>query len=338
MLRFPARPTALLLLAIAVLIGAAPGSAQSPVTDIAARIDPAVLRDHVYALSVEIGTRPAGSEAEARAAAYIAEQLTGWGYTVDMQEFVTARGTAPITTCNVIAQRPATLPDEAGGRIIVGAHMDSVTAGAGADDNASGVAVMLAVAEAVADLETVRPITFVAFGAEEIGLRGSTHYLASLTQLEIAEIQVMVNVDTVGAGDHFYVYAGAMTESQSFSTPYTPGPTWARDLALRLGAALGHAVQTTPPDSWNGFIGPWSDHQPFADRGIAVAYFERWNWEAGSDPNWGQETASGDILHTSRDVFENVDPALMQPVAETLAAFVAALATGAEPADGALLH
>jgi Zn-dependent M28 family amino/carboxypeptidase len=316
-----------LTLLVLLIAPAIPGAAQSPIPDYRTRIDAQTLADHVRALSVEIGARPAGSEAEALAAAYVAEQFAAWGYTVTVQEFSLGGGK---TSRNVIATRPGD-----GQVIIVGAHLDSVDAGTGADDNASGVAVILAAAEALADLDTVRPVTFIAFGAEEVGTRGSEYYVSHLADADLANILVMINVDTAGVGDYFYVEAGVISQSGRFDQPYTPGATWARDLALELGAALGYEVRTTPPDTWNGFTGPWSDHNPFARRGIPVAYFERWNWETGDDPNWGQETADGgNFLHTARDVFENVDPAKMEPVAETLAALVATLVTDSgQPPD-----
>jgi alkaline phosphatase isozyme conversion protein len=307
----------------------APGAAQAPIPDYTVLIDAQTLSDHVRALSVDIGARPAGSDAEAQAAAYVEKQFAAWGYNVTLQEFEITHKREALTTRNVIATRPGD-----GATIIVGAHMDSVTAGTGADDNASGLAVILAAAEVLADLDMVCPITFIAFGSEEIGLVGSQHYADGLTDEQIADILVMINVDTVGIGDYFYVYAGAITESQSHDVPYTPGVTWARDLALELGATLGHDVRTSPPFSWNGFTGPWSDHYPFTERGVPVVYFERWNWDAGDDPSWGQETAEqGDFLHTARDVFDNVDPAKMVPVAETLATLVAMLATDARLPD-----
>ncbi len=57
--------------------------------------------------------------------------------------------------------------------IIIGAHYDSADEGTGADDNASGVAVMLETAELVANLQTPYTIRFIAFGSEENGLDGS---------------------------------------------------------------------------------------------------------------------------------------------------------------------
>lgn len=327
-------PTPVRLLVTTLLIGLllagalGLGLAQDPYADITAHIAPEGLRSYVAALSVDIGPRPAGSEAEAQAADTIATWFEAWGYDVSRQPFELRADGAARTSQNVIATRPGTGPV-----IVVGAHMDSVSTGTGADDNASGVAAMLAAAEALQTVETTRPVTFIAFGGEERGMRGSRHYVAQLTPDQLANIAVMINIDTVGAGDIAYAYAGAITDHESFTEPYTPGPTWARDLALELGAALGHDLQTSPPDGWNGFTGPWSDHYPFAEQGIPVVYFERWNWDAGDDPDWGQETTEGDILHSARDVIANVDPAKIEPVAETLAALVIALATGDAPLE-----
>lgn len=319
-----------LLLAASLRMAAAlPARAQPPLPEGMRPIRPETLTGHVRALAVEIGARPAGSSAEAEAADYVARQFESWGYAVETQEFEVGVGDQGISR-NVIARLPAAQPGPDLRPILVGAHLDSVTDGTGADDNASGVAVLLAAAEAVAGLETVRPVTFVAFGAEEMGRLGSQFYADSLGQDALADLLVMINIDTVGAGDYAYLYAGAQTGS-SFQQGYEPGPTWARDLALALGAALGHDFRTSPPEGWNGFIGSWSDHAAFAARGVPVVYFERWNWEAGSDPNWGQETAAGDFLHTPQDQFENVDVAKMMPVAETLAALVATLATHDTP-------
>lgn len=310
---------ALLILMIAPV---APLSAQDAPRDIAALIDSASIEAHIRALAVEIGARPAGSEAEAEAADYIAAQFEAWGYAVSRQAFEVPQ--YGITSQNVIAHQPATGTNAESGVIVIGAHYDSVTNGTGADDNASGVATVLAAAEALAGIATQHDLVFVAFGSEENGLHGSRAFVDALTPEERDRVLVMFNVDTVGIGDYAYVYAGAIVQPE-----FVPGSTWARDLALDAAAGLGHDVRTSPPGGWDGFTGMWSDHAPFVEHGIAVAYFERWNWDAGDDPMWGQETAAeGDYLHTRRDTFENVDPALVEPVAETLAASVAALAAG----------
>ncbi len=92
----------------------------------------------------------------------LAEALAGWGYDVHFQ--------GPFR--NVVAL-PHARRDEP--RVLVGAHYDSVPRSPGADDNASGVAVLLATARALARSEV--PVGFVAFNAEENGLLGSQDFV-----------------------------------------------------------------------------------------------------------------------------------------------------------------
>lgn len=96
---------------------------------------------------------------------------------------------------NVIATRPGTRPET----VIFGAHYDSVEAGPGANDNASGAAAVLELARtAPAGPLTLR---FIAFSAEELGLLGSRHYVSTLSQQERQQIVAMVSLDMVGVGD-----------------------------------------------------------------------------------------------------------------------------------------
>jgi alkaline phosphatase isozyme conversion protein len=315
-----------LLTMLSAALGA-PAGAQPTPPIVPGDLTLETLTRHIRALAVEIGARPAATHAEVLAAEYIAAQFEQWGYAVAIQEFEVPAA-IPRVSRNVVAHRPSSLPSGDGKTILAGAHMDSVSAGTGADDNAAGVAVLLAAAEALAAMDTVRPITFVAFGAEEVGQHGSQHFVDALSEEALADLLVMVNIDTVGMGDYLHAYAGA--RSGRTYMDFEPGPTWARDFALETAGALGHAILTTPEESWNGFIGPWSDHAPFAARGVPIVYFERWNWHTGNDPNWGQETVERDYLHTPDDVFENLDVAKVVPVAETVTAFIAALATDTE--------
>ena len=134
------------------------------------------------------------------------------------------------------------------GLVIVGGHYDVVPATrAGANDNTSGIAVVLSLAEALAGRSLPFSVRFIAFGSEELGLYGSRHYVASLTKAERARIKVMMNFDVVGSGVQLEV-AG----HQAFS-----------DLALKIAAELGIEAQpgSMPP-------GAASDHVPFEDEGI----------------------------------------------------------------------
>jgi aminopeptidase YwaD len=117
------------------------------------------------------------------------------------QESVVARLTVDASTetrtaANVIGTRP-------GGpqTVVIGGHFDSVSAGPGANDNASGTAVMLELARVLATRPTSFTLKFAAFDAEEIGLRGSAHMVSLLTPDQRAATRAMFNLDMVGVGD-----------------------------------------------------------------------------------------------------------------------------------------
>src|SRR5256712_1156451 len=96
------------------------------------------------------------------------------------------------SSVNVIAFKPGTIsPQEV---LVVGAHLDTVPPSPGANDNASGVAAVLEVARLLAEVPTARTVHFVAFGAEELGLVGSSYYVANRT----LAVTGMVNLDMVG--------------------------------------------------------------------------------------------------------------------------------------------
>ena len=308
-------------------------SSAQDMPDFVAQIETEDVMAHVRALSVAIGARPMGSLAEALTADYIAAALSDWGYEVTVEEFNAtapaaeedAPGTA-IVSRNVIGVRPG---DEQ--MVVVGAHMDSVTAGTGAGDNASGVAVMLATARALADLDTTHTLVFIAFGAEEGGdPTGAGVYVEGLGD-RIGNVIAMLNIDSVGVGTALNVYAGAVItwpEDEDSAPTIEGGPVWVRDLALDLAAEMGLPFDTSPADTWGGFTGDWSDHYAFVLAGVPVAYFEAWQWAGAADPWWGQETAEGDVLHTDGDVYAAVVPEKVEMTAEVVAATTYAIATG----------
>jgi len=99
--------------------------------------------------------------------------------------------------------------------IIVSAHVDSYN-GPGADDNASGVAVLLDLAEYFSKRKkdlTYR-LKFIALGSEEIGLLGSKAYVAK-HQEELKNCELVFNVDTVGGSKGIYVEMRGDRESRT---------------------------------------------------------------------------------------------------------------------------
>jgi predicted small secreted protein len=122
------------------------------------------LRADVRALAEEIGERNATDpDALAAAAKLIEDRLTALGYTVTREPFRIAEG--GLEFVNLVAEvRGHTLPKEL---LVIGAHYDTAEGTPGADDNGSGVAALLALAESYAKKPQARTIRFVAFANEE---------------------------------------------------------------------------------------------------------------------------------------------------------------------------
>ena len=206
----------------------APGSAvtgtPSPSTEPSAtptprppRADPREVRVEVAMRAVRvlagrIGPRPGQSRAYFRAARWVESRFEESGWEVRRQAFPTPRGLSwgvPVDagpSVNLVATRG----DVRRGRpwLLVGAHLDTVPQAPGAEDNASGVGTLLAVAEAVAERRTRLPVVLVAFGSEEP--RGPTdddhHYgsrafVAALSAEQRRTLRGMVSLDRVGVGD-----------------------------------------------------------------------------------------------------------------------------------------
>ncbi len=112
------------------------------------------------------------------------------------------------TTRNVIAETPGGDADRV---IVIGAHLDSVSRGPGINDNGSGSATILEVAETFASQarDTRNKLRFMWFSAEEQGLVGSTRYVNSLTQAQKDQIELMLNFDMIGSPNFVrFVYDG----------------------------------------------------------------------------------------------------------------------------------
>ncbi|MGH8923245.1 MAG: M28 family metallopeptidase [Acidimicrobiia bacterium] len=107
---------------------------------------------------------------------------------------------------NVIAELPGHNDDNV---VMAGAHLDSVQAGPGINDNGSGSAAMLEVAEQVSKLKPENTLRFAWWGAEEDGLIGSTEYVTGLNQAELDRIALYLNFDMVGSSNYvFMIYDG----------------------------------------------------------------------------------------------------------------------------------
>ena len=112
------------------------------------------------------------------------------------------------TTTNVFAESRKGDPENT---VVVGAHLDSVTDGAGINDNASGSATLVEVAEQMAELKQKprQKVRFAFWGAEEFSLLGSEHYVDSLTNRQLRNISANLNFDMVGSPNYVrFAYDG----------------------------------------------------------------------------------------------------------------------------------
>ena len=111
------------------------------------------------------------------------------------------------TTFNVLAETNSGNDNNV---VMVGAHLDSVFAGPGINDNGSGSAAILEVAEAMQKVKPNNTVRFAWWGAEESGLVGSTNYVNGLSQAERDRIALYLNFDMIGSPNYVrFVYDGS---------------------------------------------------------------------------------------------------------------------------------
>ena len=110
--------------------------------------------------------------------------------------------TKDLPSQNVIAEKKG--PGES--VVVLGGHYDSVPGIAGANDNASGAAVLVTLARMLADVDLPFTIRIVPFGSEELGLLGSRFYVESLSENELENTKAMLNFDALGTGSGVSVF------------------------------------------------------------------------------------------------------------------------------------
>lgn len=170
------------------------------------------------------------------------------------------------TTRNIIAETSGGDPNNV---VVVGAHLDSVSRGAGINDNGSGSAAILEVAESLRDraADVRNKIRFMWFGAEEFGLLGSQAYVASLPQSERDKIEMMLNFDMIGSPNFVrFIYDGDNSAFPPQGTLVQEGPEGSGDIEAVFRdyfTAMGLASEETP------FSGR-SDYGPFIAAGVDI--------------------------------------------------------------------
>ncbi len=119
-----------------------------------------------------------------------------------------------LPTANVLAEKTGENDDNV---VMAGAHLDSVLAGPGINDNGSGSAAILEAAVQLAKVKPQNTLRFAWWGAEESGLVGSTNYVNGLSQAQKDRIALYLNFDMVGSSNFIFMTQDA--DQSSFTPP-----------------------------------------------------------------------------------------------------------------------
>ena len=213
---------------------------------------------------------------------------TGSPFPLELNSRVTmeagAHYTAAATTWNVVGWIEGTDPSVSNEYVIVGGHLDHVGQQAGivyrgAQDNASGSVMIMAMADAMArsPIKPRRSVCFVLFAGEELFLLGS-EYFASHPPRPITQAAGMMNLDMVGSGPRLRMEGGASTPIfQQFAVD-----------ADRLYGGFDLENQEPTPARPGA-----SDHSAFVNANVPTIYFH--------------SSGAPGRAHTAADVPENID-------------------------------
>ena len=163
-----------------------------------------------------------------------------------------------VPTANLLATTKTGRTDR---QVVVGAHLDSVPAGPGINDNGSGSSQNLEIALQMAKLgiTPTNQVVFAWWGAEESGLIGSQFYVDSLTARQVKDTAVNLNFDMVGSPNFVrFVYDGDASDTDSLAST---GSGVVEDAFLDYFASQGLAVEPTAFDGR-------SDYDAFISVGI----------------------------------------------------------------------
>ena len=145
--------------------------------------------------------------------------------------------------------------------VMAGAHLDSVAAGPGINDNGSGSAALIEVAENLRGVKPQNTMRFAWWGAEEANLVGSTYYVTNLAATEFDRIALYLNFDMIGSPNHvFFIYDG----DDSDGVGAGPGPSGSAQIEETFEAFF---ESRGIPYKGTDFSGR-SDYGPFIAAGI----------------------------------------------------------------------
>ena len=209
-----------------------------------------------------------------------------------------------LRAANVIGVLPGADPALAREAVVIGAHYDHLgREGAsvyhGADDNASGTALVLGLARSFAAARPPRTLVFILFAGEELGLLGSAHHVGQPSAVPVERMAAMLNFDMVGRLAGRSLLVGGVDTGAGF-----------RPLVEAAGRDAGLDLEV------RGGGGGASDHSRFHAAGVPVLFFH-----SGQHPDY----------HQPSDTADRIDVAGMTRIADLGARIAARIAEGPRP-------
>ncbi|MCX4583536.1 M28 family metallopeptidase [Streptomyces sp. NBC_01481] len=316
----PIRTAAAAALALAgLLASAAPAATAAPAPVLAAPDIPlANVKAHLTQLQ-SIATANGGNRAHGRTGYkasidYVKAKLDAAGFTTSLQQFTSSGATG----YNLIADWPG---GDANQIVMAGAHLDSVSSGAGINDNGSGSAGVLETALAVsrAQFQPTKHLRFAWWGAEELGLVGSKYYVNNLPATERSKISGYLNFDMIGSPNPgYFVYDDDPAIEKTFKDYFA-----------------GLSVPTEIETEGDGR----SDHASFKNVGIPVgglftgasrtkssAQAQKWGGTAGQ--------AFDSCYHSSCDTSANINDTALDRNSDAIAHAIWTLSSGTTTPPG----
>jgi Peptidase family M28 len=219
------------LLVVLLLLGAAACASQR-----AARFSVENARAHVDMIAGTIGSRPAGSSNNAKARAYLIDQLRLYGFDVRVQDTDAVRAEQGTTAriANIIAIKPGTKRDAIG----LIAHYDSRPQAPGAGDDGLGVAVCLEAARVLgAQAGRAHSLMIILTDGEELGMMGAS---AAVKDPDVvARLRAFLNVESIGSGGQSLLFETGprslpLLDAWANAAPHPRGTSYAIEVYKRL--------------------------------------------------------------------------------------------------------
>jgi len=301
-------------LAVAALLATAAPAAQATPEAVAAAPDIPLANVKAHLTQFQsIATANGGNRAHGRtgykaSVDYVKAKLDAAGYTTALQQFTSGGATG----YNLIADWPGGDPNQV---LMAGSHLDSVTSGAGINDNGSGSAAVLETALAVsrAQLAPDKHLRFAWWGAEELGLVGSKYYVNNLATTERSKLAGYLNFDMIGSPNPgYFVYDDDPVIEQTFKDYYA-------------GLSIPTEIETEGDGR--------SDHAPFKNVGVPVgglfsgadytktsAQAQKWGGTAGQ--------AFDRCYHASCDTTANINDTALDRNSDAVAHAIWTLSAG----------